>query len=91
MWLIGSAVNPLRSFGNLILLYAQERKRQGDKGGDHSSQALSIHGDRGVYTFVLDDPLVQQRSWLPLRAELVAPTATYLCPITVVVFHWGLS
>lgn len=54
--LVRSAVNALRTFGNLILLCAQERKRQGKNRGDHSTQALSIQGVRRVYSFVLASP-----------------------------------
>lgn len=54
--LVRSAVNALRTFGNLILLCAQERKRQGKNRGDHSTQALSIQGVRRLYSFVLASP-----------------------------------
>lgn len=54
--LVRSAVNALRTFGNVILLCAQERKRQGKNSGDHSTQALSIQGVRRVYSFVLASP-----------------------------------
>lgn len=77
MCLVRSAVNALRTFGNSVLLCAQERKRHGENGGGHRSQALSIQGVRGVQTFVRDDPVpplpVQQRSWFSWRVELVAP------------------
>lgn len=84
--LVRSAVNALRTFGNLILLCAQERKRQGKNSGDYSTQALSIQGVRRVYSFVLASPwppiLVQHGSWLSWRIELEASTTAYLCSLS---------
>lgn len=84
--LVRSAVNALRTFGNLILLCAQERRRQGKNRGDHSTQALSIQGVRRVYSFVLASPwppiLVQHGSWLSWSVELVASATAYLSSLS---------